>query len=143
MNTDTVRERLVAISLEWQALFGVAPSITSAVSELDAATLIGMPVPVYAEFMANQTAAAKGLDFAWRGVRYQVKANRPSGKSGSRVTLVPKVKNYDWDQLIWILYNTQYEIEEAWMWDSERYRTAFDGIKRLSPDHYRAGRRLA
>ena len=61
--------------------------------------------------MQDRTAVAKGLDFEWSGCRYQVKANRPSGKPGSRVTLVPKPKNYDWDRLIWILYNVDYEIE--------------------------------
>jgi hypothetical protein len=58
----------------------------------------------------------KGYDFKYCGARYQVKGNRPRGKPGSFVTLVPKVRNYEWDFLIWILYNPRYEIQEAWLW---------------------------
>jgi hypothetical protein len=103
--TGSLRDRLVAVSLEWQRRYGVAPSITTSISELDAARLVGMPDEDYSRFMQDKTAVAKGLDFEWSGCRYQVKANRPSGKPGSKVTLVPKPKNYDWDRLIWILYN--------------------------------------
>ena len=39
----TLRNKLVNIALDWQENFGVAPSITSAISEYDAAMLIGMP----------------------------------------------------------------------------------------------------
>ena len=39
----TLRNKLVDIALDWQENFGVAPSITSALSEYDAAMLIGMP----------------------------------------------------------------------------------------------------
>lgn len=140
---DTARERLVTASLEWQRLFGVAPAITSAISEFDAARLVGVPAAEYSKFMSNRTAVAKGVDFAWKEVRYQVKANRPGGGPRSPVTLVPKAKNYDWDRLIWILYNIRYEIEEAWMWDREAYRKEFDSIPRLSPEHYRKGEKLA
>ncbi len=57
--------------------------------------------------------------------------------------MVPKAKNYEWDRLIWILYSTQYAIEEAWLWEREPYCRAFEGLARLSPSHYRAGARLA
>ena len=143
MPISGLRERLVTVCLEWQARFGVAPSITSAISELDATRLVGMPEEDYAAYMQNKTAVAKGSDFVWQSVSYQVKANRPSGKRGSRVTLVPKAHNYDWHKLIWILYDTQYVLQEAWLWEKETYRTAFDAIERLSPDHYRQGSRLA
>jgi hypothetical protein len=139
IGADTVRERLVAIALEWQSLYGIAPAITSTISEFDAAKLVGMPIAEYSKFMSKQGAVAKGLDFIWEGIRYQVKANRPGGRPGSHVTLVPKAKNYDWDKLIWILYNTRYEILEAWMWEREAYRAAFDARKRLSPKDYRQG----
>jgi len=36
-----LRDSLVAVTLEWERVFGVAPSITSAVSEYDAACLVG------------------------------------------------------------------------------------------------------
>ena len=51
---------------------------------------------------------ARGAHFVWRDVRYQVKANRPSGLPGSRVTLVLKARNYDWDLLLSIVYDTMY-----------------------------------
>ena len=67
---------------------------------------------------------------------------RPSGKPGSKVSLVPKATNYEWDQLIWILYNKEYEIQEAWLWEREAYREVFEAKKRLSPADYRMGRSL-
>ena len=60
----------------------------------------------YSDYMRDKTAVAKGTDFVYRNIRYQVKANRPSGKKGSKVTMVPKASNYEWDRLIWILYDT-------------------------------------
>jgi len=72
----SLRDELVRIALAWQESYGVAPAITSALSEYDAAILIGMPEPEYCLACANATAVRKGFDFAWRGVRYQVKANR-------------------------------------------------------------------
>lgn len=71
-----------------------------------------------------------------------MKANRPSGKPGSLVTLVGKARNYDWDFLIWILYNPKYEIQETWIWEGNSDKNAFESISRLSPDHMRRERRL-
>lgn len=61
---------------------------------------------------------------------------------GSFVTLVPKAKNYDCDFLVWLLYNPQYEVQEAWLWEAAAYKTAVDSVKRLSPFHCRKGKRL-
>ena len=110
----TLREKLAEIALQWQANYGVAPSITSAISEYDAAKLVGMSEREYSDYMKVKTAVSKGADFVYRGIRYQVKANRPSGKPGSFVTMVPKASNYDWDRLIWILYDKNYVMQEAW-----------------------------
>ena len=60
----------------------------------------------------------------------------------SYVTMVPKAANYEWDRLIWILYDKNYVIQEAWEWGVEEYKDAFDAIKSLSPNHYRKGRCL-
>ena len=109
----SLRERLVCIALEWQQRYGVAPSITSAVSELDAVRLAGWPEREYCAQMEHRTAVGKGYNFIHDGARYQVKANCPSGKPGSFVTKVGKAKNYEWDHLIWILYNRRYEMMEA------------------------------
>ena len=137
-----LRDKLVEVALEWQNSFGVAPQITSAISEYDAAMLVGMSEEEYSDYMQDKTAVAKGLDFAFKNIRYQVKANRPSGKPGSPVTKVPKATNYNWDKLIWILYDKNYVMQEVWEWDVEAYIKAFDSIDRLSPAHYRKGRCL-
>ena len=137
-----LRDELVKIALQWQEKFGVAPSITSTISEYDAAMLVGMSENEYSDYMKDKTAVIKGSDFVFKNTRYQVKANRPSGKKGSFVTMVPKAANYEWDRLIWILYDKNYVIQEAWEWEVEEYKDAFDAIKRLSPNHYRKGRCL-
>ena len=140
--TEQLRNKLVEIALQWQERYGVAPSITSTISEYDAAMLLGMSENDYSAYMKDKTAVNKGSDFVFNNTRYQVKANRPSGKKGSFVTMVPKAANYEWDRLIWILYDKNYVIQEAWEWGVEEYKDAFDAIKRLSPDHYRKGRCL-
>jgi hypothetical protein len=139
---DQLRQTLVETALAWEKAFGNAPPITSTLSEFDAAVLVGCSINEYSTCMQGSTAVQKGHDFIYKGARYQVKANRPSGKPGSFVTWVPKATNYDWDYLVWILYNRQYHVEEAWLWTVGAYKEAFDSITRLSPEHYRLGRRL-
>jgi hypothetical protein len=138
----TLRNKLVDIALEWQKCYGVAPSITSAISEYDAALLVGMTEREYSEYMKDKTAVSKGSDFVFNHQRYQVKANRPSGKPGSKVTKVAKATNYLWDKLIWILYDKNYIMQEAWEWDVNNYELEFDGKSRISPDDYRRGKCL-
>lgn len=143
MHLDLLRKKLVETSLAWESAYGNAPAITSALSELDAALLVGCSAEQYSRLMQGSTAVQKGFDFSYNDERYQVKPCRPSGKPGSFVTKVPKASNYHWDFLLWILYNPQYEIEEAWLWDRAAYIEAFDSIIRLSPKHMRlGGRRL-
>ena len=137
-----LRDELAKIALQWQERFGVAPSITSAISEYDAAKLVGMSEDEYSEYMKDKTAVSKGADFVFQNIRYQVKANRPSGKPGSKVTIVAKATNYLWDKLIWILYDKHYVMQEAWEWDVEKYKLEFDGKNRISPDDYRKGKCL-
>ncbi len=116
-----LRQQLISIALEWQKRFGVAPAITSALSEYDAAILVGCPEEEYSYYMQDKTAVSKGADFIHDGIKYQVKANRPSGKPGSPVTKVAMANNYEWDYLIWIHYTTDYEVKEAWLWKVEDY----------------------
>ena len=139
---DDIRSQLVRVALEWQRRFGVAPSVTSAISEFDAFSLVGMSEDEYCADRINRTAVTSGYDFKHNGCRYQIKANRPSGKPGSPVSLVGKAKNLDWDKLIWILYDRDYCIQEAWEWTVEEYRTQFESAKRLSPADMRKGRRI-
>ncbi|MFK0163595.1 hypothetical protein [Rhizobium sp. NPDC090279] len=136
----TLRDELVRVALAWQGAYGIAPSITSAISEYDAAvTLLGISESDYGASMGLAGAVRRGFDFTFNGERYQIKANRPSGKPGSFVTMVPKARNYEWDQLIWILYNREYEIQEAWRWTKDSYRNEFHELSRLSPNHMRRG----
>lgn len=137
-----LRQQLVVIALEWQNRFGVAPAITSNVSEYDAAMLVGMPEAEYSEYMQDKTAVTKGHDFIFQGVRYQIKAHRPSGKPGSKITNAGKARNYLWDALIWIRYNEHYEPIEAWLWDREPYIAHFEHKSGVSPADMRLGRRL-
>jgi hypothetical protein len=137
-----LRDDLVRAALWWQQLFGVAPSITSTISEFDAVRLVGMKVEDYSRYMADKTAVSKGCDFVFNEIRYQVKANRPSGKPGSSVTKVAKVNNYDWDQLIWINYDTRFVPQEAWLWNVRSYRKDFEYKERLAPEDYRKGSKL-
>lgn len=144
-NAAALRSRLVEIALQWQDRYGVAPQITSAISERDAALrLVGMPEEEYCAGGAQRTAVTKGCDFEFRGCRYQVKANRPSGKPGSRARLVAKAHNYDWDKLIWLLYDRGFDLQEAWEWDVADYRRAFEARrgKKLRPEDMRRGRQL-
>jgi hypothetical protein len=138
-----LRKNLVSVALEWQRRCGVAPAITSTLSEYDAAKLIGMTDEEYSEYMSDKTAVSRGHDFVHKGIRYQIKAHRPSGKPGSFITNAGKARNYDWDILIWIRYNTEYEIEEAWSWPREKYIVAFDAATRISPADMRKGQKLA
>jgi hypothetical protein len=139
---DDIRERLIAIALEWERRFGIAPAITSAISELDASRLVGCPASDYCTQMQGRTAVGRGHDFVHAGQKYQVKANRPSGKPGSFVTLVAKAKNYDWDYLIWIRYDENYVLREAWQWKRTAYQEAFANRGRVSPIDMRRGTQL-
>ena len=53
--------------------------------------------------------------------------------------MVPKASNYEWDRVIWILYDKNYVMQEAWEWHVEDYKMAFENKKRLSPEDYRRG----
>jgi hypothetical protein len=141
-DTDELRDHLVSIALEWERVFGVAPSITSALSEYDAARLVGHSDESYGKTCVGRTAVSRGCDFIHDGVRYQIKANRPSGKPGSPVTKVGQAKNYEWDRLIWLLYDCSFVLQEAWEWEVSQYRAEFEGRPRLSPSDMRKGRRL-
>jgi len=58
------------------------------------------------------------------------------------VTKVAKAGNYDWDRLIWILYDHSYRVLEAWEWKRDAYQRTFGAVERLSPADMRSGRCL-
>lgn len=142
LEDDELRDLLVQISLEWEERFSVAPRITDSVAEYDAAKLVGTSLRIGKGRKQRDTAVTKGFDFRKGDDLYQVKSNRPSGKPGSRVTLVGKAKSFDWDKLVWILYDRKYNIEEAWKFPCNKYRKLFESKKRLSPHDMRQGTRL-
>ena len=140
-----LRKRLVKLTLDWEKYFGVAPRVTSAISELDAARLVGMGDRAYCEDGRCRTAVTKGVDFVFKGLKYQVTANRPSGKKGSRVILVgnktEKKGPFGWDRLIWILYDRHYVIEDSREFTAHRYRRLFGASTKLrTADDMRKGR---
>ena len=63
--------------------------------------LVGHSPESFSVDCVGRTAVTRGVDFCHGGLRYQVKANRPSGGSGSFPSKVSKASNYDWDRLIW------------------------------------------
>ena len=68
-----LRDILVDVALQWQASFGIAPSITSSISEYDSAILIGMSEKEYSDYMRDKTAVAKGTDFVYlKSATYRV-----------------------------------------------------------------------
>ena len=142
LQDNQLRDLLLQISLEWERRFAVAPRITDSIAEFDAAKLAGTSLRIGEGRREGDTAVMKGVDFRKGNILYQVKANRPSGKPGSPVTLVGKPKNYNWDKLIWILYDTRYNIQEAWEFTCNKYRGLFQSKKRLSPDDMRKGIKL-
>ena len=142
LTQDELRDLLVGVSLEWERRFSVAPGITSAIAEYDAAKLKETSLEIGKGRDASYTAVTKGVDFQNGNVRYQVKSNRPSGKPGSPVTLVSKASNYNWDKLIWTLYDRVYNLKEAWEFSRDDYCERFDRKKRISPDDMRLGLRL-
>ncbi|MCW3999509.1 MAG: hypothetical protein NWE93_04665 [Candidatus Bathyarchaeota archaeon] len=142
LEDDQLRDTLVQLALEWEKRFAVAPRITCDIAEYDAAKLVKTSLKIGLGRKTEDTAVTKGCDFCIGKERYQVKSNRPSGKTGSVVTLVGKAQNYDWDKLIWILYDRNYKIQEAWMFDVTKYRQLFESKNRLSPQDMRKGTRL-
>lgn len=134
-----LRQELVEISMKWQSKYGVSPAITSAISEYDAALIVGMSDKEYSNYMQDRTAVSRGWDFVHNNIRYQIKAHRPSGKPGSKITNAGKAKNYDWDKLIWIRYDVEFNIQEVWCWDREAYINNFHTKVRISPEDMRQG----
>lgn len=65
-----LRERLIATALEWEAAYSVAPAITSALSEYDAAMLARLTDENFRRAVSGATAVRKGYDFEWEDKRY-------------------------------------------------------------------------
>ena len=140
----TIRDQLVQTVLRWEERFGFFPGqagITAAVSEYDAAMkFFGLNEDEYIATIPGRTAVGRGYDFIFKNKRIQVKANRPSRRPSSAVWNVgPKVNTDGWEILIYILYNEDYEIQEAYRFDSATYERLFMDGQSLRLDDMRQG----
>lgn len=79
---ENLRDCLVAVTLEWERVFGVAPTITSAVSEYDAACLVGHTDESYGEVCVGRTDVTRGCDFILTGFGIRL---RQSSKRKARL----------------------------------------------------------
>ena len=138
----TLREKLIGIALKWHQAYGNAPGITGTLGEYDAAMMVGCTEEEYRSQMRDRSVVARGYDFKHCGKRYQVRANRPSGRRGSPVTWVRKPRNYEWDFFLWVHYNTDFKPREVWLWPVADFRTRLGEKRRLSPADIRQGKRL-
>lgn len=138
-----LRKALIGIALKWEHDYSVLPRTGDALSEFDAAMLVGHTPESFGEVMVGMTAVQKGFDFRIGNIRYQIKHNRPSGKKGSKITNAGKAKGLDqWDKWIWIRYDRIFVIEEAWLWTSEDFWSAFELDEGLTPEKMRQGKSL-
>jgi hypothetical protein len=136
---QNLRYRLVSVALEWQRLFRVAPQITGALAEYDAARLV-RKADRKSAIEYGHSAVTRGHDFIFNRLRYQVKGSRPSSTSKRAfVTKVAKPNNYDWDVLIWILYDPSYEMLEAWQWKVRDFKQEFKLKEHIRPPDLRRG----
>ena len=78
----TLRDRLVKTALAWQDQYGVAPAITTAISEYDAAvTLLGMLQDEYRQSQVQATAVQPGHGFVRDSSAIR---SKPTGLAGGR-----------------------------------------------------------
>ena len=68
LKPEELRRTLVAAVLEWERRFGVAPAITSAISEYDAARLVGHSAKSFGLDCAGRTAVTRGTDFCHNNI---------------------------------------------------------------------------
>ena len=143
----TIRDQLVQMILKWEYLFGFFPGqagITAAISEYDAAIkILKHSETEYKASIAGRVAVSRGYDFIFNNKRIQVKANRPGRHRGATVwNAGKKVKTDGWDTLIYILYDEDYEIQEAYQFDSETYERKFSDRTSLRLEDMREGENL-
>jgi hypothetical protein len=140
--TAKLRAQLVQTARQWEECCGVAPQITNAIAELDAARLVGMTEEKYCADGRKRTAVSGDFDFIHKCLRYEVTGSRPSGKEGSKVSKVSNKLKKDCDLIVWVLYDQCYAMEEAWEFDAENYKRMFANVAHLWPPHMRLGHRL-
>jgi hypothetical protein len=146
-DTMSIRDQLVQTVLKWEEMFGFFPGqagVTAAVSEYDAAMILGLSEAQYARSVDGRSSVGRGYDFMFKDKRVQVKANRPSGLPGSAVRNAgPKVKTGPWDIFIYILYDKDYAVQEVYQFDPDMYETMFSNKEKLRLEDMRKGHRLS
>ena len=137
---ESLRSRLCESALNWQEKYRTIPHIMSAISEYDAARIIGMSEEEYAERRRGRGPT----DFVHGGNRYRVRGLRREEGGGRPNSLVihRRPTNYEWDYFIFILYNKSYEIREAWIWCAASYREYFDRNDNMTLNDMRLGENL-
>ena len=127
--SSTFREILVGLARNWQDPIGVTPGVSLAVARYDAAVLSGLPEPAC-------RGVSSGADFVHQDLRYQVIASREP-----ELARVPRVPRDGWDRLVWLVYDRDYALLEAWSWDAESYRRATAATP-ATPEDLRRGQDL-
>jgi hypothetical protein len=108
--------------------------------EYDAAIKLGHNEDEYIDSIKGRGSVGRGYDFVFNNERIQVKANRPSRRPGAAVwNSGPKVNTDSWDILIYILYDEDYKIQEAYRFDSRTYESMFSGRASLRLKDMRKG----
>jgi len=142
----TIRDQLVQTVLKWEKMFGFFPGqagITAAISEYDAAMMLGHDEAEYIKSIAGRGPVGRGHDFVFKNKKIQVKANRPGGRPGDAVwNAGPKVKTDGWDILIYILYDKGYVAQEAYQFDCDEYERMFSNRTSLRLEDMRKGNKL-
>ncbi len=130
-----MRDQLVKIALQWEERFGFFPGqagITATVSEYDAAMMLGLSETGYINSVKGRSSVSRGHDFVFENKKIQVKANRPSGLPSSNVwNAGKKTKKIGWDILIYILYDKDYVMREAYKFDRNLYERMFSNKESL------------
>ena len=141
---EELRKNLVANTLEWQKEYGVAPAILSAISEYDAAIkVVEMKEKEYSDYMQDKSAVNKGFDFEYNKKKYQIKATRPSGKGRCKVwKAMNKLKNTKFDYILWLNYDENYKLKEAYQYEREDFISRFENKSYISPTDMRKGKLL-
>ena len=78
MEVKNLRTTLVETALAWEKSFGNAPSITSALSEYDAALLVGCSTDEYSKCMQGSPVVQRGYDFLFNGYQESWEWDRES-----------------------------------------------------------------
>ncbi len=111
-----LRKSLVKNAINFEKKFHIIPSISSAISELDAMAIVGMSGDEIVKYAPKQKSRQKDFDFEYNGKKYQVKVDRQSitelssvekglNRHNSQVSIGGK-----WDSIMWLQYNSDYRL---------------------------------